>query len=149
MVKTDFVGPHYYADPYYSSAAYKEKLAAAQEQERHRQALARGEATEDTLTYARFLSAVENDATHSRGGFKGFRHNDGDIARQYPFLGPVINSMKTAPRIVTSFVTPPTPNADPWQAYDDNLGEDCSPYGTGRTEVEAVEDLMRKLEDAE
>ena len=53
----------------------------------------------------------------------------------------------TQPRIITSFVTPPIPNADHWQAHDDNLGADTSPYGEGLTEVEAVEDLMQQLED--
>ena len=51
------------------------------------------------------------------------------------------------PRIITDFVCPPIPNADHWQAHDDNLGEDCSPYGIGQTKAEAIADLMWKLED--
>jgi hypothetical protein len=50
-------------------------------------------------------------------------------------------------RIVTAFVTPPIPNADHWQAWDDSMGEDSSPYGTGRTEAEAITDLEDQLED--
>ena len=53
----------------------------------------------------------------------------------------------TKPRITTSFVQPPIPNADHWIAYDDNLGADTSPYGTGATEAEAVDDLKQQLED--
>ena len=53
----------------------------------------------------------------------------------------------THPRIITSFVTPPIPNADHWIAYDDNLGADTSPYGMGQTEAEAVDDLKQQLED--
>ena len=36
-----------------------------------------------------------------------------------------------------------------WRAYDDDLGADCSPYGHGDTEAEAIDDLMEKLEDRE
>jgi hypothetical protein len=49
-------------------------------------------------------------------------------------------------RIATAFVTPPIPNADHWQAWDDNMGEDSSPYGTDRTEAEAIADLEDQLE---
>ena len=55
----------------------------------------------------------------------------------------------TAPRIITSFVTPPIPSADHWSAHDDRWGADASPYGYGRTEAEAVEDLEWKLEEME
>jgi hypothetical protein len=34
-----------------------------------------------------------------------------------------------------------------WQAWDDDLGADCSPCGSGATEAEAVADLMDMLED--
>lgn len=34
-----------------------------------------------------------------------------------------------------------------WQAWDDRRGADSSPYGTGATEREAVEDLMWQLEE--
>jgi hypothetical protein len=50
-------------------------------------------------------------------------------------------------RIVTTFVTPPIPNADHWQAWDDNMGADTSPVGMGLTEAEAVADLEAQLED--
>ena len=36
-----------------------------------------------------------------------------------------------------------------WRAYDDDLGADCSPYGVGDTEAEAIEDLREKLESLE
>jgi hypothetical protein len=32
-----------------------------------------------------------------------------------------------------------------WRAWDDNLGEDFSPYGEGATEQEAIEDLEWQL----
>lgn len=32
-----------------------------------------------------------------------------------------------------------------WQAWDDNLGADSSPIGEGRTEEEAISDLMEML----
>lgn len=36
-----------------------------------------------------------------------------------------------------------------WRAYDDNLGGDCSPYGEGRTEAEALADLNDQLDEME
>ena len=90
MPQTDFIGPSYYADPYYRSEAYRKKLADAQAVEKVRQALGAGESTPETLAYARYLNAVENDATLSRDGFKGFRHNDDEVAREYPFLTTVM-----------------------------------------------------------
>lgn len=50
-------------------------------------------------------------------------------------------------KIITDFVQPPIPNADHWRAYDDNLGADCSPYGIGRTEQKAIEDLKEQLDE--
>ena len=50
-------------------------------------------------------------------------------------------------KIITDFIQPPIPNADHWIAYDDNLGADCSPYGQGATEKEAVADLLDQMED--
>jgi hypothetical protein len=49
--------------------------------------------------------------------------------------------------IKTSYVYPPIPirNMD-WAAWDDRLGGDCSPYGRGRTEEEAVADLLEQME---
>ena len=42
---------------------------------------------------------------------------------------------------------------EPWmkafRAYSDNLGADDSPYGEGKTEVEAIADLDWKLEELE
>ena len=55
----------------------------------------------------------------------------------------------TAPRIITDFVRPPIPDADHWSAHDDRMGADASPYGYGRTEAEAVDDLKRQLEEME
>ena len=52
-------------------------------------------------------------------------------------------------RIITAFVCPPIPNADHWTAHDDSMGADSSPYGTGRTEAEAIADLEAQLEELE
>lgn len=89
------VGPEYWADPYYRSEARQHKLKAAQEMEAARQALRRGEATAATLAYARFLNAVENDATFSRGRFKPFRHVDDEVLRAWPFLEAEIRRQET------------------------------------------------------
>jgi hypothetical protein len=86
----DLIGPAYYADPYYQSAHYAEKLAAAYAMEAARQELQRGEATHASLAYARFLSAVENDATMSHGRFKAFTTTDGEVARAWPFLAEIM-----------------------------------------------------------
>lgn len=51
--------------------------------------------------------------------------------------------------IITSFETPPIPVPGFWRAYDDRLGADCSPYGQGKTEAEAIDDLLAQLEDME
>jgi len=50
--------------------------------------------------------------------------------------------------IKTVFEYPPIPcrNFD-WCAYDDRRGADDSPYGWGRTEDEAVANLLDQLED--
>ena len=53
----------------------------------------------------------------------------------------------TSPRITTAFVHPPTPTPPFWEAHDDRLGADASPYGQGKTEQEAIDDLMAQLED--
>lgn len=63
------------------------KVVAAERQEAARQALMRSEATPQTLAYARFLVAVANDATINGGGFNA---DDADVAREYPFLRPLI-----------------------------------------------------------
>lgn len=75
----------------YQSQIPKHRLAAAQRQEAARQELARGEATEGALAYARYLSATGNDATLSHGKFKQFAPDDEDVARNWPFLVPLIS----------------------------------------------------------
>lgn len=46
-------------------------------------------------------------------------------------------------KIITSHVYPPIPiRSHDWCAYFDDLGADCSPYGWGRTEAEAKQDLL-------
>ena len=90
------ISESYYADPYYQSARYRKKLEKAQNIEAARQALMRGEATATTLAYARFLNAAENDATFSIRGFKPFRHNDGEVLRDWPFLEAEIRRTSTA-----------------------------------------------------
>jgi hypothetical protein len=42
-------------------------------------------------------------------------------------------------KIKTSNICPPIPDRRyDWCAWDDSRGEDCSPYGYGRTEDEAI-----------
>jgi hypothetical protein len=53
----------------------------------------------------------------------------------------------TGPRIITSRVD--YGPWDVWQAWDDRLGADCSPIGTGRTEAEAIEDLLEMIDGME
>ena len=51
-------------------------------------------------------------------------------------------------RIVTSFVYPPVPDRDhDWSAHVD--GYEDGPVGWGRTEDEAIQNLIEALEDAE
>lgn len=53
------------------------------------------------------------------------------------------------PKIVTSFVYPPIPiRTSDWCAYRDGL-EEAGNYGWGRTEQEAIADLLLIEEDAE
>jgi hypothetical protein len=48
-------------------------------------------------------------------------------------------------KITTSYVYPPIPDRDnDWCAYVD---EECGPYGWGRTEDEAIQNLLEALED--
>jgi hypothetical protein len=89
------VGARYYADTYYQSDAYRQKLEAARDTEAERQALLRGEATAETLAYARFLNAVENDATLSHGRFKPFQYSDTEVLRAWPFLEAEIRRQET------------------------------------------------------
>lgn len=49
--------------------------------------------------------------------------------------------------IATSHVYPPIPvRTYDWCAWDANRGADCSPYGWGSTEEEAIADLLENLE---
>jgi hypothetical protein len=53
-------------------------------------------------------------------------------------------------KIKTAYVWPPASSAPPfWEAWDDDLGADSSPYGYGPTEAEAIADLERQLEEME
>jgi hypothetical protein len=50
------------------------------------------------------------------------------------------------PRILTAYDWPPVPLSGWWIAWDDNLGMDTSPIGTGQSEQEAIDDLKAQLE---
>lgn len=52
--------------------------------------------------------------------------------------------------IVTTNTYPPLPwRTEDWHAWVDDWGADCSPIGAGRTEQEAIDDLLERLsEDA-
>ena len=134
------VGPQ----PHQQTAAYRQKLLGAQDIEATRQALLHGEANSKTLAYARFLSAVENDATYDtrKCAFHAFQHADIEVARAFPALALFIKH-----RIETAFEHPPIPTPPFWRAWSDSLGADASPYGEGATEQEAIDDLLIKLED--
>ena len=69
----------------YKSEIPEHRVRLYEAAERNRQLLCRGEATEGSLAYARFLTACENDAA-----FNGFRKDDGEVARRWPFLAPLI-----------------------------------------------------------
>jgi len=85
----DLIGPSYYDDPYYQSEHYKAKLAFAYATEDARQSLQRKESTPEALAYARFLNAVENDATMAHGVFKSFSVDEDEVLRDFPFLATV------------------------------------------------------------
>jgi hypothetical protein len=36
-----------------------------------------------------------------------------------------------------------------WRAWDDRLGADASPYGEGKTEADAIADLLEQLAENE
>lgn len=74
----------------YQSKVPSETVRAYEEVERARQALLSGEASHRTLSYARFLVAVESDAARS-----GFRADDREVARQWPCLRAVIENGET------------------------------------------------------
>lgn len=80
------VGPDYWKEPHYQTPSYRKKLESYRQIERNRQDLISGRPTAGALAYARFLNAIENDATLSNGGFKKFECSDGEVARAYPFL---------------------------------------------------------------
>lgn len=52
-------------------------------------------------------------------------------------------------KIIVTHVRPPIPNADHYCAWSDDLGADCSPYGTGPDAASAIEDLIWQLEELE
>lgn len=77
----------YFDDPCYKTEAYLSRLKAAQETELTRQALQRGEATDKTRAYARFLMACESAGSieHGQRGKFGPPKN-ADLAREYPIF---------------------------------------------------------------
>lgn len=88
----DLIGPSYYADTYYKSASYQKKLADCQTIEASRQRLMARIAATDTLAYARFLLAVESDATLSHGRFGSFKlPKNADLLRAFPIFNPMIS----------------------------------------------------------
>ena len=49
-------------------------------------------------------------------------------------------------RVRTQYVYPPIPvRSHDWQAWDDNLGADCSPIGEGATEQEAITNFLEQI----
>ena len=49
--------------------------------------------------------------------------------------------------IKTDYIYPPIPiHTMDWVAWYDDLGEDGSPYGYGRTEAEAIADLLENYD---
>ena len=70
----------------YKSEIPQAVFEAATRQEETRQALMRGESTSATLKYAKFLSALENDA--SNGQF--YPSDDTQIKRDFPCLAPLL-----------------------------------------------------------
>lgn len=74
----------YWDDSYYKTDAFKEKVRAAEKQEKSRRQLISGIANKETLSYARYLSACANDATLN--GEIGFKPCDDDVLRDWPFL---------------------------------------------------------------
>ena len=52
--------------------------------------------------------------------------------------------------IKTTHVYPPIPIRDfDWSAIDADTYDEGSPIGTGKTEAEAIADLMQQIEEAE
>ena len=51
-------------------------------------------------------------------------------------------------KIRTDNIYPPIPIREcDWCAWDDDKGPDCSPVGYGATEQEAINDLLRIMEE--
>lgn len=71
----------------YRSSIPAERVRAYEEQERIRQAFQRKEPSLETLNYARFLTAFENDAKVIGGAFRP--DDDQEILRRWPFLAEV------------------------------------------------------------
>ena len=90
----DFVGPEYWADR--DPIRLADKIAAAEAIDRARKALTAGAASPEALAYARFLSAVESDATLSNGAFKPFMHDDNEVRREWPHLSNLIGKESAA-----------------------------------------------------
>jgi hypothetical protein len=55
----------------------------------------------------------------------------------------------TARKIELSYEWPPIPCSPFWRAWLDDLGADCSPYGEGPTAQDAIDDLLRQVEETE
>jgi hypothetical protein len=52
-------------------------------------------------------------------------------------------------KIVTQYIHPPIPDrSHDWIAYDDDTHDIGSPEGYGRTEADAIADLLEQLDDA-
>lgn len=50
-------------------------------------------------------------------------------------------------KIVTQYVYPPIPTRDfDWSAVDDETYDEGEPIGYGRTEIEAIRDLLDQIE---
>jgi hypothetical protein len=87
MPKENLISKTYYQDPYYQSKEYKKKVKNALEIEQNRSDLIAKRNTIGAKNYARFLMAVENDASFSRGKFGKFTlPSDENLIRRYPFL---------------------------------------------------------------
>ena len=72
----------------YKSEIPQDKIDACTQVNAARSALLGGEASVRSLAYARFLSAMENDATINNG--KGAASDDQAVLRDWPFLKGVV-----------------------------------------------------------
>ena len=80
----------YWSHPYYQTTEYKQRLEAAQKQEKARQALMQGKITRETIAYAKYLNAVEQNATLSHGRFKPFAPDLNQLEREFPDIASAI-----------------------------------------------------------